>query len=812
MSITNSPTPRSRILRRMPRISALLLAFSLLPNIESQASPPDLTKGGSIPTDATHTWNLGTTGARGWIYSDRLVTSDARQIAVTEVAQGSPADGILAEGDVILGASGWPFTNDPRTELGRALTKAESTEGGGQLTLTRWRDGETEEVVIELTVLGDYSATAPFDCAKSSRILELGCEALAKRMEQDNYGRDLNAITRSLNALALLASGERKYLPLVKREAQWAADFSSGNFQTWWYAYLIMLLAEYQIVTGDDSVMPGLRRLALEAAEGQSIVGSWGHKFAGPDGRLVGYGMMNAPGVPLTISLVLARKAGLDEPAVDLAIERSARLIRFYIGKGAVPYGDHAPWTETHEDNGKCGMAAVLFNLLEEPEGADFFSRMSVASHGPERDTGHTGNFTNMTWAMPSVALAGPEATGAWMKEFGGWYFDLARTWDLRFPHPGPPQTRPDSYRGWDATGAYLLAYAMPLQQIYLTGKQPSIAPQLDRDQAQALINAGRGWNNKDRTSAYDELTEEQLLEFLSSWSPAVRGRAAQALRRRDHAVVVPELVAMLDSSDKHTLYGACEGLINVGAAAAAAVPRLIELLDHEDLWVRIKAAEALGRIGDPAMAAVPVLLERITVGSTPEDPRGMEQRYLSSTLFGRRHGMLGRSLDGVDRDLLFTAVVSGLQNQDGRARSELANVYSLLSYEEIKPLLPAIYEAVAKPSPSGIMFADGVRMAGLKLLAEHRIEEGIQACVDYIHGQNKWASEKRTPEILEILLSYGGHAKAVVPRLREIAAEWDQGEEDFPPRLSRQKAGNLRDAIEKIEASTDYPQLIRVL
>jgi hypothetical protein len=89
--------------------------------------------------------------------------------------------------------------------------------------------------------------------------------------------------------------------------------------------------------------MPGLKRLALEAARGQSAVGSWGHKFARPDGRLYGYGMMNSPGVPLTISLVLARKAGVKDPAVDLAIERSARLMRFYISKGAIPYGDHHP-------------------------------------------------------------------------------------------------------------------------------------------------------------------------------------------------------------------------------------------------------------------------------------------------------------------------------------------------------------------------------------------------------------------------------------------------------------------------------------
>ena len=76
--------------------------------------------------------------------------------------------------------------------------------------------------------------------------------------------------------------------------------------------------------------------------------------------------MMNSPGVVLTIGLVLAREAGVKDVAVDEAIERSAKLLRFYTGKGSIPYGDHAPWMEGHEDNGKCGMAAVLFNSLGE--------------------------------------------------------------------------------------------------------------------------------------------------------------------------------------------------------------------------------------------------------------------------------------------------------------------------------------------------------------------------------------------------------------------------------------------------------------
>ena len=96
--------------------------------------------------------------------------------------KGSPADGVLAVGDVLLGAGGKPFSFDPRTELGRAITAAETEAGGGKLALTRWRAGKTEEVVVKLPVLGTFSATAPFDCPKSKRILEQGIKALAARV------------------------------------------------------------------------------------------------------------------------------------------------------------------------------------------------------------------------------------------------------------------------------------------------------------------------------------------------------------------------------------------------------------------------------------------------------------------------------------------------------------------------------------------------------------------------------------------------------------------------------------------------------
>ncbi len=108
-------------------------------------------------------------------------------------------------------------------------------------------------------------------------------------------------------------------------------------------------------------------------------------------------------------------------------------------------------------------------------------------------------------------------------------------------------------------------------------------------------------------------------------------------------------------------------------------------------------------------------------------------------------------------------------------------------------------------------MFADGIRVEGLRLFAKHRIEEGIQACVQYTRQQNPWESQMRTPELMKILLSYGTHAKAVIPELTKLANYFEKDEPDFPKELMKQKAKSVRDTIRAIEATTETPELIRL-
>lgn len=396
------------------------------------------------------------------------------------------------------------------------------------------------------------------------------------------------------------------------------------------------------------------------------------------------------------------------------------------------------------------------------------------------------------------------------MQEFGGWYFDLARQPDGTFRHLGPPQDRNDKYSKWNATGAYLLAYALPLKKLVLTGKRTANAPALDAKSAAALIADGHGWSNRDRTSFYARLEKAELLLCLESWSPIVRERAAMALTRVKENVV-GELVKMLASPKLEARYGACQALAKLRGKAAPAVAVLQENLDHQDLWLRVKAAEALAQIGKAAMPALPAMLEALARVPAGTDPRGMEQRYLCFALFDRRSGMLWRSHEDVDREALYAAIRAGLRNEDGRARSAVGSIYEQLSFETLEPLLPAIYAATMEPAPSGIMFANGVRVAGLKLLAKHRIEKGIGACVHYVRHQKQHGSQKRVPQILKILMGYGAHAKAGIPELLKIADYFDNDEQDFPKKLSRQKATAVRDAVREIRAAKQRPSLIRI-
>ncbi|MEI6810017.1 MAG: DUF6288 domain-containing protein, partial [bacterium] len=222
-------------------------------------SPPDLTLG--FKPETSETYNLGPTGMRGWIYCKAGLTDLSRQILVTLVEKGSPADRILEAGDVILGVDGRDFAGDARIRFGLAIGEAEKAENKGILKMVVWHRGVKQTISLKLRVMGSYSDTAPYDCPKSKKILEEGCRYIAKKKE---FGRF------SVGALALLASGNDAYLELVKKEAHEVMPSDEAimklpheeGMRCWGYAYNGIFLSEYCLATGDKSVLPGIRAYA----------------------------------------------------------------------------------------------------------------------------------------------------------------------------------------------------------------------------------------------------------------------------------------------------------------------------------------------------------------------------------------------------------------------------------------------------------------------------------------------------------------------------------------------------------------------
>ncbi len=176
-----------------------------------------------------------------------------------------------------------------------------------------------------------------------------------------------------------------------------------------------------------------------------------------------------------------------------------------------------------------------------------------------------------------------------------------------------------------------------------------------------------------------------------------MRERAADAIARQTDPPLAA-IIALLDADNLNARIGACTAQEKLGGRAASAIPQLRMALDDKDLWLRVRAATALSVMGPAAMPALPDMLQIIARGPSSEDPRGMEQRFISTAVFSKMLTST-KSLEGVDRDQLRTAIASGLKNQDGWARTEISSVYHRLGYEELRPLLPAILDAIEKPA-----------------------------------------------------------------------------------------------------------------
>ena len=806
------------------------LAVGLTSPLFSQV--PDLTKD-TQSVDRKLTYNLGATGLRGWIFTKPADNLDAaqgrttlasRQILVTHVGAASPADGVLKVDDVILGVDGKPFSDDARKSIALAIQEAETEAKGGVLKLTVSRDGQNQELSIKLAVLGTYSATAPWDCPKSKRIFEAACKVLEKEELKADWAGPIKG-------LALLASGNPQYLPKVQEYARRLAAIevdpdkkpAGANWgSTWDTGNRNIFLCEYFLITKDKEVLPAITKTTLMLARGQSMYGTFGHGFASltKDGKFNGsvppYGPVNQAGLPANLAIVMGKKCGVKSPEVDQAIVRAAGFFGYFVDKGAIPYGEHAPWPY-HDNNGKNALCALMFGAMgDKPKETEFFARMATAGY-PNREHGHTGQGFAYLWSALGAAVGGPETAAEFFGK-SSWHLDLVRRSDGSFTYDGAEQYGAgktddntyfgkSSYSGLSPAATYVLAYSLPLRKLVITGRDADAKGWLSKQKAAATVAAGHF--DLDRRA----MSPAELVAAFDNWSPIVRGWAAQELATRPESkTMVPELIKLAESGNPHQVQGACEalGLINTPEA----LPVLVKQLSHPDRWARYKAAEAVGKMGGNAKPAIEDILKALVTTADPswpilwEDPVQISHGMLASAVFS---GALRDELNKVDPKLRNEAIRAVSTNPDGMARATLEHCFqNQLTEQDVIALAPVILAAVESPSPADTMFNNSIRMAGLKALTKYHFQEGIAAAVGLAKTQGGHGSESRTGEIMKMIAGYGSAAKSQIPALRELIVSLNTEVEnkEFPGDLNKLRVGAVEDAIRSIETATTQPEM----
>lgn len=828
--------------------SSSLLAVVCLFVLSSLAfsAPPDLTAPGVIATtDKKETYNLGPTGMRGWIYVNRnnvgddgLMTDESRQILVAVVSP--PADKVLEVGDVIVGAMAGSsgdvplFSSDCRKAFGIAIGEAEKT-GAGTLRVKRWRAGATADVNISLSILGNYSDTAPYNCPKSASILT----ATRNKMVADLlanpsfFGSDYASAVSALSLLASVTPKDPNYKNVQERLQSYARGLSNEgpkrvSIPIWDWSYIALFLSEYYLITGDAEVVPGIKKFTLTLAQSQSIYGTYGHSPSAlkPDGSgvriSIGYGPVNAVGLTANLAMVMGKKALLAakqtvDPEIDVAIERGSKFFGWYANKGSIPYGEHGPGATNHASNGKDATAAVFFGIqANRVAETEYFSRVAISSF-IGREYGHTGQGLSFLWNPLGAAMGGPLAASEHLKPIR-WNLDLSRRTDGSFTYDGQEQYGPGTtadgtylggsdYSGLSATAYQLLTFSLPLKQLFITGKNANPANVLDVTKVSNAITAATFKLDRKK------LGVDQLTAALNEYDPVVRHYAAVELASRQ--ISDKELIALrslLASPNSRERQGACQALGLLQDAKA--LPIIVQRLNDTDYWVRAKAAGAIRSYeAVSASAHVTEMLNAFIKNATDPnvidwmDPIQISNSQLSLALFGNgvpdgsEGNDVGTYLMKAPKDLLYRAIQVGLKQPDSYPRTGVARFCKMnLSLEDVQALIPNMYEVVSTECQADRMWSASPRALGIQMLASYQIKEGASLAFSMLEDPKDfgWGSGEYQEAALLALASYGDAARYTLPKLRSLRDTWEPSSSTY---------ATLIKTIEIIENASSSPK-----
>jgi len=450
--------------------------------------------------------NLGITGARAMITPE-----EPTKLLVMFVFKDTPAFGKLEKGDKIIGANDRAFLTPhkfgygmgkfgyegPMMDFGNALEESQGRRAG-KLVLEVLRGDQKLKAQVQLTTrYGSFSQTYPFACKKTDIILKETCAYLLKEQKPDGTwsGRPhINAFA----ALALLGSGDKAYLPAVKKAMEAMARSTNGKIQygglpCWQYGLYGIALSEYYLITREPWVLPELQEinqwLALAqhpqttAPERVHIPGGFGH---GPYNREGGngYGAFNVVTAQAMMAWALMQRCGL---SVD---PRQSRAAHEFIAMGTnkigyVWYADGVGGTG-YADMGRTGASALAHYLYPtDREAYKAFSRLNAECIGNHPDTfidTHGCPLLGMVWTAFGAATDPPSLRN--LMDHNRWAFSLSQCPDGTFYYQPNRDNNPQDYAAaprLSATAATALVLTIQQKQLQMTGAKPIVCKSNDK-------------------------------------------------------------------------------------------------------------------------------------------------------------------------------------------------------------------------------------------------------------------------------------------------------------------------------------------
>ncbi|MFK7910832.1 MAG: DUF6288 domain-containing protein [Akkermansiaceae bacterium] len=557
--------------------------------------------------------------------------------------------------------------------------RTKEAQGFGEFPI----DPTTLEISLTIRTFPEYSDTAPWDCPKTEQILEEAWKVLEKKFVVDPKVRR-SGRGGIVEAIALIASGKPEHRELVKNwvrspnAKQWhPSKFSPGDMfkpgirdgggkRSWYHGYTGLYCAIYYDATGDEFVLPAMRKFAIDTALGQSGGGTWGHTFAMPSfngGEFhkmnPGYGALNAAGNRCFFLITLAQKLGVEHPALDAAVKRSHRFFSSYVDQGCIPYGDH-PAYASDDSNGKNTGVAFSMKLLGDKYGAKYFAQMS--SHCAFTRRGGHGHDYHGNWSSWAATLCGKEVRIMNERNLR-WRRTLCRMFDGSFVYHSPTVGQYGALR--DPTATEVLHQAVIHKQTIITGKDLDEDLFFTDEEIDQLLASARGQFNDPMLieragKPWKERSTDEVFKLLNIFYPKARRYVAQELGKRYVAgekEILGRLVKLLESDDARMREGACKAIAACGRDIVLEnLSKIVKLLDDPKDFVRITAVNVISKNTDDKETQLAIL--KATVAE-PKSVAPNSVRNASQTALFAKATKLGEKPfeAGFDEELVRQAI-----------------------------------------------------------------------------------------------------------------------------------------------------------